>query len=143
VICGASDQAGNQTTRQFTVTVTFSAPAGAAIFLQPINRDGTSIFKLGRTIPVKFALTGPSAGITNLVAHLRASKVSNGVEGTVVEVTSNGPPDSGDTFRYDPTAGQYILNLSTSPPMFSQGTWVLNLILGDGVPHSVHVSLRK
>jgi predicted extracellular nuclease len=141
VQCSAVDQRGNPATRQFSVTVTFSAPSGSNLFLQPINGDGTSIFKLGRTIPVKFALTGPSAGITNLVAHLTAAKVSNGIEGTFVEAISNGTADSGNTFRYDPTTQQYVFNMSTSS--LSQGTWALGVDLGDGVAHTVHVSLRN
>jgi predicted extracellular nuclease len=143
VTCSAADAAGNQATRQFAVTVTFSAPEGSAIFQQPINSDGSSIFKLGRTVPVKFALTGSSAGITDLVAHLTAAKVSNGIEGTVVEVSSNGPGDGCNTFRYDPTARQYILNLSAQTPTFTQGTWALYLNLGDGTTHSVHISMRQ
>jgi predicted extracellular nuclease len=140
VSCEAHDQAGNQTTRTFTVTVTFSAPTDGFFFRQPINGDGSSIFKLGRTVPVKFGLTDASAGIADLVAHLFVSKVSNGIEGTYVEAISTSTADSGNTFRYDPVEGQYIFNLATSS--LSQGTWALRADLGDGVLHTVHISLR-
>ena len=36
--------------------------------LQPINADGSSVFKAGSTVSVKFQLTGASAGITNATA---------------------------------------------------------------------------
>jgi hypothetical protein len=128
---------------QFPVTVTFSAPPGAELFLQPINSDGSSVFKLGRTIPVKFALTGASAGVTDLVAHLFVAQLSNGIEGSYVEAESSGAAESGNTFRYDPTAGQYLFNLSTKSASFTQGTWAISAVLGDGVAHTVHVSLTK
>jgi hypothetical protein len=80
----------------------------------PINGDGSSIFKLGSTVPVKFALTGASASITNLVAKIYVAKLSNGIEGSLVEATSNGAADAGNTFRYS----------------------------GDGVEHAIHISLR-
>jgi predicted extracellular nuclease len=128
VTCTAVDQAGNPATAAFTVTVTFSTPAGAACFQQPINADGTSIFKLGRTVPVKIALTGPSAVVTDLVAHLFLSKVSNGIEGSVIEADSTSAADTGNQLRYDPTSNQYIFNLSTSS--LSQGTWSLRAGLG-------------
>jgi hypothetical protein len=138
VTCTSSDTAGNTTTATFTVTVTYQAPTGGSFFQQPVNGDGSSIFKLGSTVPVKFALTGASANITNLVAKLYVAKVSNGIEGTLVEATTNGAADAGNQFRY--SGGQYIFNLSTKT--LSTGTWVVKADLGDGVDHSVHISLR-
>jgi predicted extracellular nuclease len=139
--CSAVDAAGNHATAAFTVTVTFSAPSGGAFFGQPINPDDSSIFKLGRTVPVKFALTGASAGITDLVAHLFLTKVTDGIEGTVVEADSTAAADSGNVFRYDPSSGQYVFNLSTKS--LTQGTWTVRADLGDGVLHAVGISLRK
>lgn len=109
--------------------------------LQPINADGSSIFKLGRTVPVKFKLTDESAGITDLPAKLYLSKVSNGIAGTEIEAVSTSAADSGNTFRYDPADGQYIFNLGTKS--LSEGTWQLRIDLLDGVTHTVVISLRK
>jgi len=89
---------------------------------------------------VKFKLTGASAGITNLVAHLTVAKVSSSVTGSCVEATATGGANSGDTFRYDAAAKQYVFNLSTK--VLSAGTWSLRADLGDGVNHSIKVSLR-
>jgi hypothetical protein len=140
VTCTATDTCGNTATATFTVWVQFQAPAGSSFFLQPINPDGTSIFKLGSTIPTKFALTGTSAGITNLAAKLYVAKVSNLVDGSYVEAVSTAASDSGNTFRYDATGEQYIFNLSTKG--MSAGTWSLRADLGDLVTHTVEVSLR-
>jgi hypothetical protein len=137
VTCTAHDAAGNTATKTFTVTVTHSW----SFFLQPINSDGTSIFKQGSTIPVKFRLTGASAGITNLAAQIRVQKVANNVTGSEMEVISSGAADSGTTFRYDPTGDLYIFNLSTTN--LTAGTYAISANLGDGVWRSVNISIKK
>jgi streptogramin lyase len=106
---------------------------------QPINADGSSVFKQGRTVPVKFALTGTSAGITNLEAYLSLTKITNSILGTVQEAVSTSAVDTGNRFRY--SGGQYIFNLSTKD--LSEGTWQLNIGLGDGVERTVNISLRN
>jgi len=108
---------------------------------QPINVDGSSVFKLGSTIPVKFQLTGASASISNLVALIYVAKVSNGVAGTEVEPATNVNADAGNVFRYDASANQYIFNWGTKG--LTEGTWQIRIDLGDGVTHIVNVSLRK
>lgn len=80
--------------------------------LQPINADGTSIFKAGRTIPVKFTATGPvGASVTDLAASLAVTMLDDSVEGTYVEADSNVAASTG--FRCDtpPTSTS-----STGPP---------------------------
>lgn len=140
VTCSAADAHGNSDRASFTVWVKLHAPTNGTFYLQPINSDGSSIFKLGSTIPVKFKLTGASAGITNLVATLSVAKVSNQVTGTTVEAVSTAASNAGNTYRYDPTTQQYIFNLSTKG--MTAGTWSLQTNLGDLVPHTVNVSLR-
>jgi YVTN family beta-propeller protein len=109
--------------------------------LPPINADGSSIFKLGSTIPVKFQLTGTSAGITDLAAKVYVAKVSNSIAGTEQAATSTSAADSGNTFRYDSTSGQYIFNLATKS--LSAGTWQVRIDLGDGTLNTVLISLTK
>jgi hypothetical protein len=138
VTCTATDRSGSVAKRSFTVSVKVQAPTDGTFFLQPINPDGSSIFKRGSTIPVKFRLTGASAGIKNLVAKLANAKVSNGITGTFVEAASTCGADSGNTFRYE--GGQYVFNLSTRS--LATGTWSLKVDLGDGVVHAVNVSLK-
>src|SRR5262249_11750996 len=122
------------------VWVKVQAPTDGNFFLQPINPDGSSIFKKGSTVPVKFMLQGVSAGITNLVAKLTAAKVSNGIEGTALEAVSTSAADTGNQFRYDPSCNQSIFNLSTKS--LTTGTWSLRADLGDGVTHQVNISLK-
>lgn len=106
--------------------------------LQPVNQNGSSIFKLGRTIPVKFQLTGASAGVTNAVARLYVAKISESVVGTEEEADSTSNATEGNLFRY--SGGQYIFNLSTEG--LTVGTYQLRVEMGDGVLRVVNFSLR-
>lgn len=137
VTCTATDIEGNESAaKAFKVNVTYSYSG----VLRPINADGSSIFKAGSTIPVKFALTGASNGIANAVASLSYTQISNGIEGTTAEAASTSNATTGSLFRYDVTNQQYVFNLSTKG--FASGTYRLNLVLGDGVTRSVHISLK-
>ncbi len=136
--CTATDKAGNKSATQvFTVTVTVPW----SNVLAPLNADGSSVYKIGSTIPVKFQLTGTAASIANLPAKLYYTKVSNNLPGTEVEAISTSAADTGNQFRYDSTAKQYIFNLSTKG--FSEGTYQLRVDLGDGISHTVNITSRK
>ncbi|MGH7805110.1 MAG: PxKF domain-containing protein [Candidatus Binatia bacterium] len=106
--------------------------------LQPINQDGSSIFKLGSTIPVKFRLTGECANVS-LDAKIYLAKLSSGIAGDEVEATSTSAADTGNTFRW--SEDQYIYNLATKTR--TAGTWQIRIDLGDGVVRTVVISLRK
>jgi len=144
-----------------TITLTVTDPYGATAtgtvvvkvvlayswsgVLQPIdppNANGVSasVFKAGSTVPVKFALTGASAGITTLAATLSYAKVSSGIVGSDIEAVSTAAATTGNLFRYDSTARQYIFNWSTKG--LTSGTYRLFINLGDGVPRTVDVGLR-
>jgi streptogramin lyase len=111
--------------------------------LQPVNIDGSSIFKLGSTVPVKFKLTGAGAGITNLVAKLSVVKISSNIVGSEPEPVSSNPASTGNTFRYDATTGEYIYNLGTKGTSWTAGTYQLRIDLGDGdTTRTVNISLR-
>ena len=141
----ATDAHGNRSTASFTVWVQYAWSG----FAQPINvaPSSTSIFKLGRTVPVKFTLTGASAGITNATAKLSFRKWNGAVEGDVNEADSTSTATAGDAFRYDASSGQYVFNWDTKPLAsdlsLGQGTYVLFINLGDGVQRAVLVSLRQ
>jgi hypothetical protein len=138
VNCTATDTAGNTVTKSFTVSVVYSWSG----VLQPINTDGSSIFKLGSTVPVKFQLSGASAGIQNATARLFMLKLSNGVTGTEVEAVSTAAATSGNQFRWDSSNAQYIFNWGTKGLSSGAGTYQLRIDLGDGLVRVVNVSLR-
>ncbi|HEX6623760.1 MAG TPA: HYR domain-containing protein, partial [Pyrinomonadaceae bacterium] len=141
----ATDARGNRSQATFIVWVQF-AWSGIA---EPINTapNPTSVFKLGRTVPVKFTLSGASAGITNATARLSFRKWNGEAEGDVNEADSTSAATVGDLFRYDAASGQYAFNWDTKPlasnPALGQGTYELFVDLGDGVQRAVLVSLRQ
>lgn len=108
--------------------------------LQPINADGSSIFKLGRTIPVKFRLTGADAGRSDLVATISVRMVTGNVLGDEYEISSTSAASTGNEFRYDASGDLYIFNLGTSN--LSAGTFQISIDLGDGSTNTVNISLR-
>ncbi|MGN6253030.1 MAG: HYR domain-containing protein [Marmoricola sp.] len=131
VTCIAKDAHGNTASGSFDVTV--SVPWNGV--LQPINNDGSSVFKQGSTVPVKFL------GFAGLTPTLRVALVSGAIEGTSVEAISTAAADTGNQFRYDASAGQYIFNLNTKS--LAGGTYKLHINLGDGTDRVVTISLKK
>ena len=123
VSCTAKDATGNQSDPEtFKVNVVEENVAYEwSGFLQPINTPTNmalspytqSIFKIGSTVPVKFKLTGASAGITDGNFYLKYIRTGNGDGQGETEVVATATGSTGTQFRYDATAGQYIFNWST------------------------------
>jgi hypothetical protein len=133
----ALDANGNAATVQQVITVQYKFNG----FLQPINLDGSSIFKLGSTIPVKFKLTDAYGNnVSSAIANIYFTKVTDQVVGSVLEATSTSASSSGNQFRYDLVDQQYIYNLSTKP--MSKGSYNLIVKLDDGTTYSVLVSIK-
>jgi PKD repeat protein len=147
VILAVTDEQGAVGTATLVINVTEPGPVAYSWsdFLQPIdapdaNRVSTSVFKAGSTVPVKFRLTGDSAGITDLAATLSYAKVSNGIVGTDMEAVSTAAATTGNLFRYDSASDQYIFNWSTKG--LTPGAYQLSANLGDGVSRTVIISLK-
>jgi hypothetical protein len=139
-IPAATDLAGNTFAAQ---TVTYSVLYNFGGFLPPIGVPGAGLFKLGSTVPVKFQLTDANgAFVTGAVAEIQIAKINNdtGLPGDYQDGGSSGSASTGNVFRYDSTGNLYIFNLSTKG--LSAGTWSILVILDDGSPHSVLISLK-
>jgi hypothetical protein len=135
VTCTATDAAGNTSAPQsFNVTVSYPWTG----FLQPVNTDGTSVFKAGSTVPVKFAVSGSAGPITDATATLSFTKLTSNVEGSYLEATSTAAATTGSLFRYD--GSQYIFNWSSKG--LTAGTYRVKADLGDGLAHTVQISLK-
>lgn len=107
---------------------------------QPVNPDGSSIFKLGSTVPVKFRLTDAGASsVLGAVATIDVAKIDNSVDGTFLEAVSTAAATTGNLFR-ESGDGQYIFNLSTKN--LSTGDWRLKITLNDGTIYTVRISLK-
>lgn len=148
-----SAQASDHATNGASETRNYSVVYGGAFsgILQPVNADGSSRFKLGSTVPVKFRLTCNGVPITNAVSSLTVKKYDGTADPGVDEAISTSAATTGNLFRY--SDGQYIFNLSTkqgytnpgssSPIAFATGTWTLTINLDDSTHHNVRINLVK
>jgi len=115
VSCSAEDDSGNVTTKTFTVTVTPSCKAGA--FQTPLNPDGSSVFKIGSSVPVRITLTECYGTEPSAVAPTVTLKhLDRQPDGAVNEVVAAyGGADPGTTMRYDGSGGHsYVLSTKKS-----------------------------
>jgi len=77
---------------------------------QPINADGSSVFKAGRgVIPVKLI---PSCGNGNLAPTITINYAGAGGGAINETVESVSSADTGSEMRWDSSAGQYVYNLA-------------------------------
>jgi hypothetical protein len=134
----ASDNAGNTASKVLSYSVVYRFGG----ILQPINRDGSSIFKAGSTVPVKFQVFDSSgAPVATANATLTIAKISNNVVGSDIEAVSTAAATTGNAFRYDATAQQYIFNLATKG--LTQGAYRLTIhSLNDSQDYQVVISLK-
>jgi alpha-tubulin suppressor-like RCC1 family protein len=140
VNCMSSDARGNSSLATFTVWAQYQAPSDGTFFLPPVRANGSSIFAIGRPVPVRFRLIGASAGITNLTAKLVVMKVSDAIAGTTTDTSDETVDDTGFSFIYRPVLRWYAYRWRTRDQ--TQGTYQLRADLGDGVVHQVNVSLK-
>jgi hypothetical protein len=138
-----------------TYTVLYGDAVVAAIpFLQPINTDGSSRFKIGSTIPVKFQAKCNGVVISNVVARMYVKQGDSQPDPGVDEAVSTSAATTGNLFRWTGSPdNQYIFNLSTklgytnpdntTVASFAQGTWTLKIGLDDGTFRSINVQLVR
>ena len=125
----ATDVAGNTSTEVVNYNVVGYNFIG---FAAPITLSKN--FKKGSTLPVKFTLT-----------DVFGNKVSNGIanlwlNGDGKKGASKGGANTGNLFRYDSAAGQYIFNLGTDT--LKLGINTVYEVLDDGSTQSVQVVVK-
>ena len=133
-----TDEAGNSRIEEISYRVVYAYGE----IREPINADGSSVFKAGSTVPVKFRITD-FAGEPVTAAEARLATLSTyDFDGTVPELeqeaTTQGNANTGDLFR--PSAGQYVYNLSTRG--MAPGSYQLFIRLDDGKQYTAVFSLR-
>jgi hypothetical protein len=136
----ARDHSGNIAQQQFAVQVVYNFGG----FQMPIRSDGSSIFRAGRIIPIRFQLTAADGSyITNAVATLAVFRITDAILGTTEEITPDaaGNSNSENLFRFDADTNSYLYNLSTSG--YPAGSYLLRVLLNDGTTHEVMVSVRS
>jgi len=132
-----SDLAGNFA----SATINYSVNYNFGGFQPPVKADGSGIYNLGRTLPIKFQHTDANgSAITSAVDQLVVTNVENGIVGTTPVDLATSTNDTSDLFRYDDTANQYIYNFDTG--QLTAGTWQIKVVLDDGSGYTVLISLR-
>lgn len=111
-------------------------------FLPPIKNDGSSVFKTGSTVPVKFQLKDENGNFAYTgTGRLTLQKYSEDMPiGDPVDATSSGSANNGNEFRYNEYNNLYIYNLSTKP--LSVGKWNLIVTMEDGSVYEVFIQLK-
>lgn len=133
----ATDKAGNTNIKKVMYYIRYKYSG----ILQPINPDGSSIFKLGSTLPVKFQLWDAGGNfVTNAVAKIYVAKISDRIIGAEMEANSTSNATTGNLFRYYSTSNQYIFNLGTKT--LSTGTWQIRIELDDGTSKTATIGLK-
>ena len=122
-----------------TVTISVLYSMGACLgdlghtILQPVNYDGSSVFQQKSTVPAKFRVcdaNGNSIGTPGVVSSFRLVQTVYGtLVSTVDESVVSTTPDT--TFRWDPTAQQWIFNMNTKS-LSSNMTYYYTITLNDG-----------
>jgi hypothetical protein len=130
------------TLRILYATGTCIGSAGHAI-LQPINTDGTSVFKQGSTVPAKFRVcdaSGASIGAAGVVSSFKLVKTVAGTAITLVnESVDSTTPDA--AFRWSSSDQQWIYNISTKS-LQANKTYFYDVVLNDGTAISFHFGLK-
>jgi hypothetical protein len=131
-----------------TLTITYalagatcSGDAGHAI-LQPINPDGTSVFKQGSTVPAKFRVcdaNGVSIGTAGVVSLFKLVATSAGTVGPLDETVVSTTPDT--AFRWSSTDQQWIFNINTKN-LQSSKTYTYEITLNDNTKISFKFGLK-
>jgi len=110
---------------------------------QPINPDGSSVFKQKSTVPAKFAVcdaNGNSIGTPGVVFAFRLVQTASGtMVSTVDEAVDSTTPDT--AFRWDPTGQQWIFNMNTKS-LSANMTYVYLITLNDGSSIQFQFGLR-
>ena len=122
-----SDQTVN-----IAVAYTWSGVFGSAVL-------GTDP-RAGSSVPVKFRLTGASAGVTDAEVRLFVAPIVNGVVGSESPAVARGNQNIGNLFAYDSSTGEYYFIWNTSG--LSAGSYQLRIDSGDGVARTLNVTLR-
>lgn len=133
----ATDKAGNKTIMSITYNVQYNWSG----VLKPIEADGSKVFNLGSTVPVKFRLTDAKGeNITDAAVKLYLAEITGDMTGPEFEAASASSAINENVFKYDSTDNQYIFNLSTKN--LKAGVYQIRIDLGDGSTNIIKINLK-
>ncbi len=126
-----------------TTTTSVAVKFNTSGFLQPINADGTSVFKYNSTIPVKISFTNCNGSVpNNLAPTIRLTMISGATPGLEInEPISTSAADTTGVMRF--STNQYIYNLATKPLPDSSATYLITVTVpSTGQTATVQFGLR-
>jgi hypothetical protein len=134
----AADNVGNTAT-PLSVSYNVKYATGGTCYggpghaiLQPINADGSSVFKQKSTVPAKFRVCdyfGNSIGTPGVVNSFRLIQIISGTADDVDEAVDSTTPDT--AFRWSADGQQWIFNITTKK-LTPGYTYVYLITLNDG-----------
>jgi subtilisin len=134
----AKDNAGNTNIKNVTYYIRYNFGG----FLEPINKDGSSIFKQPNKVSIKFQLRDANGNyVNNAVAKLNYSIISPKIIGKYFKSSTTDPATNGGVFKYNSKDKIYFYNLETKG--LASGTWQLRVDINDGSSNTVNISLQK
>jgi hypothetical protein len=99
--------------------------------LQPVNANGSSVFKAGSTVQIQLRVCNAqfvSVGTPGVVSAFTLIGSKAGTTGAINETVSNAAPFN--TFRWDTTKKAWVLNLSTTA-LAAKKTYTYRITLND------------
>ena len=132
------DASGNASTKLCQYQVQYSATGQnfngqpTHQILQPVNADGTSVFKQGSTVAAKFRVLdaqGNSIGTAGVISSFRLIQTMSGTVSDVDESVDSSTPDT--AFRWDGVGQQWIFNISTKN-LSANVKYTYRITLNDG-----------
>jgi hypothetical protein len=110
--------------------------------LPPIAANGSSVFNAGRTAPAKFRVCDANGVSIGTPGTVRTFNIVEVITGTISDVNLSVDSTTPDTaFRWDPTAQQWIFNISTKS-LAPGATYIFRIGLNDGSDITFQFGLR-
>ena len=100
------------------------------VILEPINADGSSVFKQKSTVPVKFNVCDANGNLVSTAGTVTGFAIIGAIAGTMTvlnEVPDSTTPDT--AFRW--TGSHWIFNVSTKT-LQANTTYLFRITLNDG-----------
>ena len=131
---GLANYSISYTPATLSVTYAYGVCQGAPgrTILNPINPDGSSVFKQKSTVPAKFRVcdaNGNSVGLPGTVTGFAMILSTSGTYTDANEAPDSTTPDT--AFRWSPTDQQWIFNISTKT-LAANKTYLFRISLYDG-----------
>lgn len=111
---GAKDNAGNTASNASVTYTTTYMPSDSSLWsgiLQPINSDNTSMFSRGKTVPVKWKMSGDEPNgfvVTGWKVESKVVSCASNFDGPDATLEVGSTSSAG--LRYDGNADQYVYN---------------------------------